>query len=548
MDATAKRAQELSRAIVALSKGIEAKKVPQQPKNLDFLNTLTGLNIPKKKKEYKPDVKKNRDYLNKVTGLPIPKKLPEKPKDITFLGNLTGVNHQQISQDAIINKLVAQSRAQIEEIQAQFISKLEDITLQARMAELMRQPPEDIEVTDEMVIEIIKRIKKLPNGAKLDVTDINNYQSFIFKGKRYGIDELMHGGGGGNNGIEGLNTEVNGTFEGLLDTINFLEGDGISLVYSVVAGIPTISFSTSTPPTPTVALAGADISSQATGTNRIFSIPANAGVVGLIGSDAPFVYLQGIDFNVSGTLLTFTSSVVPPSRGSTLVVEYIPENSVVTVASVNLPTDGISTSFTVPASFSSLAVRGSDFPIIYRPLVDYNVSGTTLTLTGVPTPSAGSSLTFIYTTVSASAATVDLSSQATGSNRIFVIPANSSTVSLTGTDSPIIYRPGVDYVVSGPTLTMLGAIPPSAGATLVLTYIPGGGSSPGSTPITIDLTPQVNGSNLVFTVPPVTTPLVLIGSDFPMAYRPGVDYTVSGTTLTLTGVPAPTGTLLFTFL
>lgn len=64
----------------------------------------------------------------------------------------------------------------------------------------------------------------------------------------------------------------------------------------------------------------------------------------------------------------------------------------------------------------------------------------------------------------------DLSAQCTGSNLVFTIPSFTTGISLIGTDAPIVYRPGVDYVASGLVLTLSGVNPPSSGATLIWTY------------------------------------------------------------------------------
>lgn len=65
----------------------------------------------------------------------------------------------------------------------------------------------------------------------------------------------------------------------------------------------------------------------------------------------------------------------------------------------------------------------------------------------------------------------DLSSQCDGNNKIFTIPTNSSIILLTGTDSPLIYKPTTDYTVSGTTLTLTSAVnAPSLGSTLIVTY------------------------------------------------------------------------------
>ncbi len=461
MDATEKRSKELSRAIVALSNGIKAK----EKKKTDFLK-IQGLNIPKK--PYKPDVQKNKDYLNKITGLPIPKKIPVKSKELTFLGNLTGVNHQQLSQQAIVDALVSKTQEQIESIKSEFVAKLEDITLQARVAELVRQntPKEDVEVTDEMVLEILKRIKKLPNDSKLDVTDIKNYQSFIFNGNRYRIDELLHGGGSGGHGLD---IQVNNADKGILEELNFLQGTNITLTYLTIAGVPTIRFDV-TGGTTTASLAVTDLSSQANGTNKVFNLPPNNGVLELIGSDAPFIYRQGIDYTVSGTILTFDASVNVPSSGSTLLAEYFPGTPQAAFYDLSPFTDGLTSVFAIPASSGTLSLRGSDFPFIYEENVDFTVVGNILNLFTMNPPSAGSTLIFDYDTTTPTAFTVDLTPQANGVNTVFNIPSIQNAIALTGTDTPIVYRQGIDYFVSGTILVLTATVHPPAG-TLLFTYV-----------------------------------------------------------------------------
>ena len=55
-----------------------------------------------------------------------------------------------------------------------------------------------------------------------------------------------------------------------------------------------------------------------------------------------------------------------------------------------------------------------------------------------------------------------------------------------------------------------------------------------------DLSTQLNGSLKVFTIPSHSRAIALIGTQFPIVYRPTTDWVASGTTLTLTSeVTAP---------
>lgn len=467
MDAITKRARELGKAVQALSNGIKAKEAQQKPKSLDFLNNLTGLSIPKTKKPeikpYKPDVKKNLDYLQKRTGLPIPqKKEVKKDKTLKFVDRLNGISHSEITQDALVEKMFQKAQTQLGSIKSELLAEIGVLR-----AESIIREANNLVISDELIKEFIQRLKTLPENEKLDVTDIRNFQSFIYKGHRYGIEELMHGGGGGT-GNAGLTTFVDGTLEGLLTQLNFAAGSNMTLTYSIVGGVPTITFS-STGGSTTAPLAVVDLSPQANGVNKTFIIPTNTSVLEVIGSDSPFIYRQGVDYTVSGTILTFTSAVNAPSSGSTLLAEYIPSGATMAFYDLSSQTDGLTTVFTVPAHFSVLSLRGSDFPFVYEEGVDFTDVGTILNIFTPNAPSAGSTLIFDYAISSPTATKVDLTPQVNGTNMVFIIPTITSAIALTGTDAPNVYRQGFDYVISGTTLTLIGVNPPTG--TLELIYV-----------------------------------------------------------------------------
>ena len=65
-----------------------------------------------------------------------------------------------------------------------------------------------------------------------------------------------------------------------------------------------------------------------------------------------------------------------------------------------------------------------------------------------------------------------------------------------------------------------------------------------------DLSSQCDGSNKTFTVPYHSRAIALLGTQFPIVYRPTTDYTISGTNLTLTAEvngPENGQTLVFLF-
>lgn len=68
----------------------------------------------------------------------------------------------------------------------------------------------------------------------------------------------------------------------------------------------------------------------------------------------------------------------------------------------------------------------------------------------------------------------DLTSQTDGTTKVFTITRNQRVLMLVCPDFPIIYRPTIDFTVSGTTLTLTDAVgAPSLGQTLLLLYVEG---------------------------------------------------------------------------
>ena len=62
-------------------------------------------------------------------------------------------------------------------------------------------PETDLSVSQELVKKIIQVMHTLPEKDKLEVSKgIRNAQSFIYKGTKYGMEEMMHGGGSSSSG------------------------------------------------------------------------------------------------------------------------------------------------------------------------------------------------------------------------------------------------------------------------------------------------------------------------------------------------------------
>jgi len=87
-------------------------------------------------------------------------------------------------------------------------------TLQAIIEPLVRHhvgqiAPPQMEITPEMVKQIVQIMHSLPEADKLEVSKgIRNANSFIYNGTKYGTHEMMHGGSAGNTGTTSVYNEV----------------------------------------------------------------------------------------------------------------------------------------------------------------------------------------------------------------------------------------------------------------------------------------------------------------------------------------------------
>jgi len=99
--------------------------------------------------------------------------------------------------------------------------------------------------------------------------------------------------------------------------------------------------------------------------------------------------------DVQTNRIKFPNGTVTQNADGTVSVD----NAGITVATSDLSSqcDGATKVFTVPTHTGYIGLLGTDFPIVYRPVIDFDTSGTTLTLTSeVPSPSSGATLIFQY--------------------------------------------------------------------------------------------------------------------------------------------------------
>jgi len=112
---------------------------------------------------------------------------------------------------------------------------------------------EELTITEDLVKEIIKLMRRLPEKDRIEIQDIRNASSFIFNGTRYKTEELMHGGSSGASSgltilvatgtIDDSNVVFTFTQEPTLININgaFYQKTGGAITWTYLAGTVTLS-------------------------------------------------------------------------------------------------------------------------------------------------------------------------------------------------------------------------------------------------------------------------------------------------------------------
>lgn len=124
--------------------------------------------------------------------------------------------------------------------------------------------------TEKLFDDFIQRIRK---GKLIDISQVNNAQGFMFNGKKYKNEELMHGGGPIISGRGSLQSyDISSQFDGV--TTTFTVPGYLSVVQFIITGWPPngvlrpiVDFTT--PTSTTVALVPGQVTAPVSGTSGI---------------------------------------------------------------------------------------------------------------------------------------------------------------------------------------------------------------------------------------------------------------------------------------
>lgn len=205
LSAQEKRAQELSRAVTALSKPYGmVKNAPRIIEKKVYMGAPGGRgdkgDTPIKGQDYFTEKEKEAFKLDILSRIKLPDVVNGKTP-------IKGVDYFTDADIQAIKRIFTHEKVDSEPIEEK-----------------------QLEITDEMVKEIIQRMTRLPENDKLVVQAIRNHQSFVYKGTRYGMEEMMHGGASTSTSTSGYQAPLSGIVNGVNQTFVWATAPNVIIV------------------------------------------------------------------------------------------------------------------------------------------------------------------------------------------------------------------------------------------------------------------------------------------------------------------------------
>lgn len=188
-------------------------------------------------------------------------------------------------------------------------------------------------------------------------------------------------------GARGTHLYIDGVKKGLVNTLNFAAGNGMTLAYSKENGLDTLTFvSTGGGGSGGGTLAKQLVSGIIDGSNLVFTVPTAFVGKSIIILDSQ-TFVQDLDFTISGTTITY---ITAPASDHIAANHYLICGGSLEAAAWafdQTPTgtvNGSNTVFTLPASPLQVVVYSDGVRAI--PGTDYNISGATIIFVSLHQP------------------------------------------------------------------------------------------------------------------------------------------------------------------
>ena len=324
------------------------------------------------------------------------------------------------------------------------------------------------------------------------------------------------------------------------------------------------------------------------GTTTTFTLSQTSSANSILVLVEGLVQFHSEDYSVSGTTLTFGSA---PANNEAIEVLHISGASTyhfMQYGAIDTFTGNGSTSdYTLSVSANTSTATVYLDGLLQAPTTDFTISGTTLSFTSAP---LDGDVVLVYHTESVSSAIQGIAIFGTdaftgdGSNTQFTVSSTADVNSSLVTVNGIVQRYGVDYSITGLTLSFADAPPsgsavqamrfsgsvgtayrsvavgsttitaPATDSTLTFANTAGVTLSASSTTVTVGLTDIAkqsltgNGSNTDFTLSYSTTADDIFVYVNGIYFHPDEDYTVANTTITFTTAPVDTSQIRIRFM
>jgi hypothetical protein len=407
------------------------------------------------------------------------------------------------------------------------------------------------------------------------------------------IDGSSVSGGGGNAfGTIAVSGQSNLIADQANDTLTFIAGNNVTLTTSAGGDSITISAIGGAGGSTGNAAGNAFISGRdnfvGDGTETAFTLTQTGSANSILVLVEGLVQFHDEDYDVSGTTLTFTSA---PAINEAIEVLHISGASTyhfMRYGAVDTFTgDDITTDYTLSVAANTSTATVYLDGLLQAPTTDFTISGTTLAFATAP---LDGEVVLVYHVESSSSAVPTLAIAGTdtfvgdGTAADFILTSTADIHTSLVTVNGIVQRYGVDYSITGLTLTFADAPPAdsaiqamrfagsvgtayrsvavgsatitadSADSTLTFANNAGVIVAVSNNTVTVGLTDIAkqsltgNGSNTVFTLTYSATADDLFVYVNGIYFHPDEDYTVANTTLTFTTAPVDTSQIRIRFM
>lgn len=290
--------------------------------------------------------------------------------------------------DEAVHRLTTKLSKEIQRVEQLIPGQTDLSDIEQKLTDLETKVATPIEFPTLEATELRDKLEELNGDERLDKSAIKGLEEWLEK-------NVSTGGSPKQAMSRGTYLYIDGAKKGLINTLNFASGNGMTLAYSKVDGLDTLTFTSSGSSSGGGTLNKQLVSGVINGSNTVFTIPTAFVGKSIIILDSQ-AFVQDLDFTVSDTTITYLTA---PAADHIAANHYLISGGSLEAASWTFnatPTgtvDGSNTVFTLPETPLQAVVYADGARM--KSGVDYNLSGATITFVALRQPFTSISVDYL---------------------------------------------------------------------------------------------------------------------------------------------------------